>query len=320
MSIRIYVDKVLERLPRHGISGVKFDDPSRIPEADVLWDPRTGGGRAPTEELVAKRLPLVVTLHDMAHVSLPWREFYPGLRDALIGRIECYKVARQWRRGLARVARVIVPSTATLNDAVEHLNIDESRIAVIPHGVDHDLFSLGNEEGRPHHPAPYFLHISQYQKRKNIQRLIEAYDSLAFADKPHLVLKLIGYEGPRSYQGVTFIDGVLSPQEIASLYRGALAFVFPSMNEGFGLPVLEAMACGCPVVTSKGTACAEVADGAALLVDPYSVADIAGGLKRLACDASERERLRQETLMRARLYNWDKSADLHARVFNEAAA
>lgn len=321
MSIRIYMEKIRERLPRYNISTVVFDDPGHIPAADLYWDIRTGGGRAPAAELVACQAPLVVTLHDMAHVALPWREFYSSLKDAFFGRLHCRKVSRQWRDSLPRINRIIVPSAATRQDAIRYLPVEEAKIEVIPHGVDHELFNTHNGRMCSAPENPYFLHISQFQKRKNIKRLLKAYQALPGDDKPVLLLKLIGYEGARARRredGIIFISGVLSHQEIAALYAHAVAFVFPSVKEGFGLPVLEALACGCPVITSKNTACAEVAGEAAFLVNPYSTDEIKHALSRFMKNEKERMAFQKKGPVRARLFNWDQSADLHVKVFHEA--
>jgi len=315
MSIRIYVERLRPRLEREGLSLEIFSDPAQIPAADIYWDPRTGGGRAPTAVLLETGRPLVVTLHDMAHVSLPWREFYPGIKQALKGRYNCLKVAREWHRALPRVSQIIVPSRITLDEAVRILHLDPDLLCVIPHGVEHRDFASRADAV----PAgfPYFLHISQYQPRKNVARLLAAYQTLPESVRPRLIMKLIGYNGPKNMPGVEFIDGILSQEEIAGLYAGALAFLFPSLNEGFGLPVLEAMASGCPVITSKGTACAEVAGDAALLVDPRSVNDIGAAMSSLATDTVRRDTLRERGLARAQSFNWDETAYQHAMVFRQ---
>ncbi len=314
MSIRIYVEKIRARLPEHGLESVVFDDPRALPDADLYWDPRTGGGRAPTPALAETGRPLVATLHDVAHLSLPWREFYPDWRAAASGWFDSLAVRRDWRRYQRRLARVIVPSQVTRDEARRFLGLNDDLFSVIPHGVDQALFSRPAEA--PASPeAPYFLHISQYQPRKNVGRLLAAHQSLPAAGRPRLVMKLIGYGGPRGQAGVEYLDGILPGETIAALYRHALAFVFPSVNEGFGLPVLEAMASGCPVITSRATACAEVAGDAALLVDPYDPADLARALTAVAEDPALRADLARRGRERLGAFDWNESADAHARVF-----
>ena len=318
MSIRIYVEKIRERLPAHGIESFVFDNPCDIPQADVYWDPRTGGGRAPTRKLVGIHAPLVVTLHDVAHLSLPWLEFYPTFLRAANGRFEGMRVARDWRQAEPWVSHIIVPSVVTRDETCRFLKLDPGKISVIAHGVDHDQFTVTDRHNTSIRSfQPYFLHISQYQKRKNVERLLAAYMAIPRGGRPRLVMKLIGYGGPKYQDGVSYLDGIISPAEIAALYAGAIAFVFPSLNEGFGLPVLEAMASGCPVITSKDTACAEVVGEAALLVDPYSVSELTRALQQMSEDEALRGDLVSKGLIRSQEFQWDKSAEAHAEVFKK---
>jgi glycosyltransferase involved in cell wall biosynthesis len=318
MSIRVYVDEIAKRLPQHGAEIVLFNDPAKVPGCDVLWDPRTGGGRAPTPQLLERPEPLVVTLHDVAHLSLPWREFYPTARQAIRGRLDAVRVRRRWRGALGRLHRVIVPSMVTKREAIHHLHMVGVPFEVIPHGVDHEVFSRNHQRnqngGATGGRAPYFLHVSQYQKRKNIERLLQAYESLP-RPRPRLVMKVLGPPSVVPIDGVEWIDGELPRDDLARLFAGALCFVFPSVSEGFGMSIAEAMAAGCPVVTSRDTACAEVADDAALLVDPYSVSSIAQALARVAYDEALRDELSARGVERATAFRWSTSAVMHARAF-----
>ena len=163
--------------------------------------------------------------------------------------------------------------------------------------------------------APFFLHVSQYQPVKNIHAIITAYDQLPLSDKPHLLIVAPGFPNCSIPAGVNLIVNPVSGEELAKLYRTALAFVFPSLRETFGMPILEAMACGCPVITSNVTACPEVAGDAALLVDPRSVSDLMGAMRHLAEDASLRADLRHRSLARAKQFTWRRSAEQHLEVF-----
>jgi len=162
--------------------------------------------------------------------------------------------------------------------------------------------------------------VSSYQRKKNVERILAAYESLPAAGRPDLVLVLPGAPKPLGGRpGVTLIDSGLTPKELAPWYRGALAFLFPSLHETFGMPILEAMACGCPVLTSNTTACPETAGRAAYLVDPRDDAALREGMQRLLSDESLRVRLAGEGVDHAAGFRWQTCADRHLDVFRQVA-
>ncbi|NLF39094.1 glycosyltransferase family 4 protein, partial [bacterium] len=177
-----------------------------------------------------------------------------------------------------------------------------------------------NLSAQPHrHPQPYFLHVSEYQPKKNVERMLEAYGSLPVETRHDFIAIVPRYSGPAvRLPGVTLIAGRQPAAVLAQYYRGATAFIFASLHESFGMPIIEAMACGCPVITSNQTACAEVAADAAVLVDPRSVEAIAGALDALQKDAERREELRARGLEHAARFSWRASAVQHAAVFTSA--
>jgi glycosyltransferase involved in cell wall biosynthesis len=160
----------------------------------------------------------------------------------------------------------------------------------------------------------YVLAVGTLEPRKNLARSIEA------AQRVGAELRVAGARGWGGVEarghGVTWIDSP-SDDELAVLYRGARCVVYPSLYEGFGIPVLEAMACGAPVVTSRGGATEEVAGGAAVLVDPRDVSSIAAGIEEAA---SRREELRAAGLRRAHDYSWDDSAQKLVAAYEAAVA
>jgi glycosyltransferase involved in cell wall biosynthesis len=237
--------------------------------------------------------PLVLTLHDLAVIRHPdafnrWTRRYSRL---LLPR-------------LARAAtRLIAVSEFTAREAVELLGVDERRVRVIPHGVE--------EPFRPHGPAAggeYVLAVGTLEPRKNLSRVVLA------AERAGIDVRVVGAPG----WGDVDVEsaGFVPDDELARLYRGAAALVYPSLYEGFGLPVLEAMASGTPVVTSAGSAPAELADGAAVLVDPLDVEAIAGGIGEAV---RRREELRSAGLDRAKGFTWTAAAKATAAVYREAA-
>ncbi|MFQ3661823.1 MAG: glycosyltransferase family 1 protein, partial [Chloroflexaceae bacterium] len=164
--------------------------------------------------------------------------------------------------------------------------------------------------------APYFLYIGTIQPRKNLTRLIEAF---AHAGPDDALLVIAGRRGWLSEPIVRRVaelgltnrvrfPGYVPDADLPALLSGALAFVFPSLYEGFGMPVLEAMACGAPVLTSTTSALPEVAGDAALLVDPCDTDAIAAALRRLAADAPLRASLRARGLVRAADFTWERCA------------
>jgi len=237
--------------------------------------------------------PLVLTLHDLAVLRHP-ETFNRWTRN--YSRLVLPRLAR-------RATRVIAVSDFTAREAVELLGVDKERVRVIPHGVE--------EPFTPHGPAAggdYVLAVGTLEPRKNLPRVVLA------AERAAIDVRVIGAPG----WGDVEVDsvGYVDDDELARLYRGAAALVYTSLYEGFGLPVLEAMASGTPVVTSAGTALAELADGAAVLVDPLDVEAIAAGIEEAV---RRRDELRAAGLERARAFTWGAAAKATAEVYREAA-
>ncbi len=248
------------------------------------------------------QVPTVVTLHDVQHRDLP--EFFGPAR-------------RSFRRlAYDRAARaaeaVVVTSEFVRGRAVEALGLDSGRIRVIPHAIDHTVFSPGPEE-----PEPLVLYPARPWPHKNHARLFQAFATLR-ETRPQLRLVLTGGGLERLEplpDGVENLGAVPAAQ-LVSLYRRAACLVFPSLYEGFGLPPLEAMACGCPVAASSAGAIPEVCGDAAVLFDPTDVDAMAAAM--LEAD-SRRDELRELGLARAARYTWDETARLHEDVYREVA-
>src|SRR5918911_1182703 len=174
---------------------------------------------------------------------------------------------------------VIAVSEFTKRELVEMLAIPEQKIRVIPNGVDEAFARSG-----PSADGDYVLAVGTLEPRKNLERIAEA------ARRVGIELRIVGVRGWGNVElngsGVRWL-GEVSDDDLARLYRGARCFAYASLYEGFGIPVLEAMACGAPVVTSKGGGTEEVADGAAVLVDPLDPIDIAAGIERAVLKRDE---------------------------------
>jgi len=243
------------------------------------------------------RGPMVVTVHDL---SFERTATAMGRRDRAI-----FKVVVPWSVGRAR--RVIAVSERTKRDLVELYHVPEERITVTPHGID-PAFGPG-EEG----PRDYLLFVGAIQERKN------PLAALAAAEAVGLPLVVAGPERePALARELTRrgadLRGYVEKNELAQLYRGAAALVLPSRYEGFGLPVLEAMACGTPVVVNPDPALKEVAGNAALYAEPDGLAD---AIRRAI---SERGRLVAAGFARAAMFSWDETARLTLEAYRKALA
>lgn len=252
--------------------------------------------------------PSVVTVHDLSFERHPG---LMGLRDRLVFRTTVPRSAR-------RASRVIVVSEQTRRDLIEHSGVPADRIVVVPNGVG-DPFS---PDGRHVNGRPYALVVGSLEPRKDPLTAIEGF-ALLGSDELRLV-----FAGPdrgdgeaareaaklRGLEGRVEFKGHVSGEELAALYRGAACLVFPSRDEGFGLPLLEAMASGTPVVATRAGALPEIAGDAAILVEPGNPAALAGGIERALAD---RERLVAAGLDRARQFSWADTAERTLAVYRE---
>jgi glycosyltransferase involved in cell wall biosynthesis len=252
---------------------------------------------------------LVVTIHDLAFLADPSAFTKHGVRF--------------FRRGtdLAREEAdlVVVPSEATATDC-RAAGFDAERIRVVPWGHDARPATPPEvEEVRLRHGLPerYVLFVGTLEPRKNLARLAAAWRR-AGADVPLVLAGPPGW-GDAGVDGPGIVPvGFVAGAERDALYAGAAVVAYPSLREGFGLPVLEAMAQGAPVLTSRGTATEEVAGDAALLVDPLDEAAIAAGLEQLLGDPGAAVRLGERARERAAGFTWRRAADGYRSAYAEA--
>jgi len=258
----------------------------------------------------------VVTIHDVAFLFFP-DCFSPALR---------YWLKRSTQRSIRAAAKIITVSEATRQDVLAYYNIAPERVIAIHHGVHRRFQPLERESVQPmlnryHLPEPFLLCIGTLQRRKNIPRLIHAFYLLKQKHQiPHkLVLvgqqyrdlpedEIVSTVARLSLQQDVIWAGYVPDQDMPALINGADAFVFPSLYEGFGMPILEAMACGVPVACSNTSSLPEVAGDAAMLFDPYSVENMAERLHQLLADRDLRLAYREMGLMRAKQFSWDLCA------------
>jgi glycosyltransferase involved in cell wall biosynthesis len=246
------------------------------------------------------RRPYAVTLHDIVHHDLP----FP--RAERLFRLAAYD------RSARRATLVIVPSEFVRGRVADRLAVPPARIRVALHGIDHERFTPADEEREP-----FLLYPARPWPHKNHERLFEAF-ALVRRERPGLRLVLTGGgHGPGPYPPGVGVRGLVSADELVSLYRRAAALVFPSLYEGFGAPPLEAMACGCPVACSNAASLPEVVGNAARTFDPRSVEDIAAAIADVVDRPPEWQ---ARGLARAAEFTWDASARAHEEVYRELLA
>ena len=270
---------------------------------DAVWYPVRLGRRARALDVLhcttfrgplRSSVPTVVTVHDLAILRAPaafprWHRLYG-------------------RAGLERVLRaadvIVAVSEFTRREVTALVDVPAERVRVVPNGVDASFTPDG-----PRADGDYVLAVATLEPRKNLGRAVDA------AREAGVELRVVGARG---WGGVDVHGwvGEVPDAELAALYRGARSVLYPSLYEGFGLPVLEAMACGTPVVTSRATAMEEVAGTAAVLVDPLDVSSIAAGIREAASRSDE---LVPAGLARARDFTWDRAADAVVEVWRELA-
>ena len=267
---------------------------------------------ATTMAIPPKSAPLVVTVHDLAFLHEPAHFTKHGLRF--------------FKRGLQLAMRdadvVTVPSRATWDECVD-AGVDEQRLRLVPHGVavpavtaaEVREFTTAREL-----PDRYVMWCGTLEPRKNVPTLLHAFE-IARRSVPDLGLVLVGPAGwgdvtVPTIPGVRLL-GFLGPHELHLAYAGARAFCYPSLREGFGLPVLEAMAHGIPVVTSAGSAMAEFADGAGILVDPLDADALATAI--VAAVGDEHDALADAAAKRAAAYSWGAAAAATVTAYHEAS-
>jgi glycosyltransferase involved in cell wall biosynthesis len=235
--------------------------------------------------------PCVVTLHDVIRSRYPPRN--PAAR---------IYVGVMTPRALQKSVRVLTVTEAAKRSILETFDCDPAKIAVTPNGVDELFFSGGvRAEGR------YFLFVGNDKPHKNVERLVEA-SRRVFESSRRLVLVGGEFERYREVPGVV-TPGFVSIEELAALYRGAIALVMPSLEEGFGLPVVEAMAAGTPVIASDIPALREVTGGHAFHVDPRSVDALANAMRDVTREHVEPARAR------ARQFTWRRCAELTREAY-----
>jgi glycosyltransferase involved in cell wall biosynthesis len=291
--------------------------------AAALWRDRPDVTFVPSHVLpLSFPGPAVVTVHDLGYV------YFPGAHPGMSRRYLDWST----RHNVRRATRILADSLATANDIAAHYHIPDSKITLVYPGVDETLAPvrdpavLAAVRARYGLPRRYLLFVGTLQPRKNIARIVQAYARWRAAQgKTDVGLILAGPQGwlydARWVEGVegVILPGYVDDADVAALYSGAEALVFPTLHEGFGFPVLEAMRCGTPVVTSATSSLPEAAGPAALLVNPRDVGAIAAGIEQIVSDSALRDSLIARGFAQAGNFTWGRAAEQAMEALQMAA-
>ncbi|MBM3310864.1 MAG: glycosyltransferase family 4 protein [Candidatus Aminicenantes bacterium] len=268
---------------------------------------------------------LVATVHDLGFLRVPktFSRFFVWRSKILVRRTAC------------RAAKVITGSESSRADIVGAYGLDAGRVKIVPCGVGPEFFEPSDARRVADVAAkyglrrPYVLSVSRLNPRKNLDALARAFARFkAACGRPH-TLVIAGKQDFETEKTVAAIrasgtadvvlPGFIADEDLPALYAGAEVFIYPSLFEGVGLPVLEAMAAGAPVITSTTSSLPEIAGEAALKVDPRSEEALAAALARLADDPGLRDELRAKGRARARDFSWEAAARRTLEIYREAA-
>ena len=269
--------------------------------------------------LLVKNL-YIVTVHDLVRLCFGFTT--ETISERILLKLDI--------RGIKRASHIIATSQTTRNDLISCLKIPGDRISVIYNGVDHSIF-------KPYKvkllDKPYILYVGSERPRKNLDRLIEAFAAVR-REFPELLLVKVGVAGrTREYrqeimrkleslgiiQAVIFVEYV-SELDLAYYYSSAALLAYPSLYEGFGFPPLEAMACGCPVVTSNTSSLPEVVGEAGIMFNPYDTDSLVEAMRQVLTDGELRNDMVRKGLEQAKKFSWEKAARETEDVYNKVAS
>lgn len=267
----------------------------------------------------------VAVVHDMAYQSCP----------QTVSKKTLYWLKMSLKRSCRHADHIITDSEFSKTEIIKYLHIHPKRITVIPAAVDHSIYHTGYSQeqiqkvlDKLNIEREYFLYLGTIEPRKNLVKLISAYAKLCRKEENVPQLVLAGGRGwlcddiykkaeELGLGNKVLFTGYIDQEDSPVLMCGAKAFVFPSLYEGFGMPPLEAMACGTPVIASNATSLPEVVGDAGILVDPHSEKEIYMAMKTLLEDDEYRDRLRMRGLERAKKFTWERSARRLMNVYRK---
>ncbi len=272
------------------------------------------------EAILDRRIPQVTVVHDLLPLSFPPE--YPRQQHYFRHLVP---------RALRLSRRVIADSQSTRSDVIRRFEIAPEKVTVVSPGYDPALYSPGDNGAEPSvGPDPYLLYVGNLLPHKNLPRLLDAFAILRRRLQVRLIIRGEGwpaytrslYEQVETLglaESVIFLE-YADEETLRDLYRRAACLVLPSLGEGFGLPVLEAMACGLPVITSRVSSLAEIAGDAAVTVNPYDATELSDAMHRVLTDRDLREDLRRRGLERAGQFTWRQTAEHVSALLDEVVA
>jgi len=263
--------------------------------------------------------PFIVTVHDLIRTCFGFGK--ETVTERILLKLDI--------RGIKRASHIIVDSQSTRSDLIKYLKIPDNRISVIYLGVNHSRF-------KPYSinllDKPYILYVGSERPRKNLGRLFQAFTKLK-TEFPELKLVKVGPSGRHKRfrrdtmrksdtlgisRDIIFVD-YTSELDLAYYYSSAALLAYPSLYEGFGLPPLEAMACGCPVVTSNTSSLPEVVGEAGIMVNPLDIDSLVEAMRQVLTDNELRDNMVRKGLEQSRKFSWEKTAEQTLKVYNKVA-
>ena len=296
-------------------SGVPLEDYFTFQRFDFYFEPNFIPIHIPADRIVT-------TVFDFSFALFPeWHS-----RDKVL-----YFKKHFWNK-IKRADRIIVISDFIKNEAINRFGFSKDRLTTIHLGFDREVFkiyppqALETVKARYRLPENFILFVGSIEPRKNLKSLLRAYMDLKEMVRKEFKMVLVGFRGWKNDEIMSqigklksdvFYTGYVPEEELGKFYNLAHLLIYPSLYEGFGLPPLESMACGCPVIASDVSSLPEVCGDAVHYINPYEVESITEGIDRVLKDNSLRSSLISRGLERAKQFTWEKSAKEYLRVFEE---